>query len=101
MKAIADVIDIISAKASLKVGQAFPRRMRFSHEKGNQGMHSRSGEKDRWVVLGHERGAGDDTVPALSKVLQIEINQFYGLHVQTTPNHCTVETKQGPKHHSP
>ena len=61
--AVADFVDVAGADALLDVGEARPGGMRhLAHEVGHERVHAGRGEEDGRVVLGDERGAGNDLV---------------------------------------
>ncbi len=78
---VADLLDVGRAEALLHVGEPRRRRSLAAEEVGLEGLHAGRRQQHRGVVDGgHERGRGDDLVPALGEELEVGVAYLGGLH---------------------
>ena len=71
---VAHVVNVAGANALLHVDQPLPGRVLLPHQVGHQRVHARGGKQHRRVILGDDRGRGDDGVPLGHKKLKEQLS---------------------------
>jgi hypothetical protein len=77
---VADVVDVLRAKARLDVADAGARRVRRTEQVAQQRLHAATREKGGGIVVQHERRARDDRVTILDEHFQIRLTDPVRLH---------------------
>ena len=86
VRAVAHRVDVAGAHALLHVGQAAAGRMGLTEQIGHQRVHARRREQHGRVVLGDDRGPGNNRVPLALEKLQIHLAQRVGGQL----SHCML-----------
>src|SRR5579875_195780 len=67
---ITNFFDIIGAQALLYIREPPPSRMALAQQVWDERLHARADKQGGWIVFRHQRGRGNDSMPALCKEAQ-------------------------------
>ena len=73
---VAHLVDVLGAKAGLRIHETVAGRMRLAQEIRDQRLHPRAGEQRRRVLAWDETRPRDDGVPASGEVVEVGLAKF-------------------------